>query len=88
MIYQILKLQLVEASNITLKDGTKKVKYLFVDKDGEAIIGYDPKQSEGGQWAKEAKDWDGKMESLVLTDWKWVKKEFQGKFSLKLVGKA
>lgn len=87
MIIQIQKLMLVDAENIELKNGTKKVKYTFVDNQGKQIIAYDPNQEKDGEYKSEVSDWDGNLATIKLSDYRFTPKEFQGKTTLKLMPK-
>lgn len=79
---------LVDAEDITLKNGTKKVKYTFVNGQGQQITAYDPTEETGGQYKKEVSDWDGNLATLRLSEYAFTPKDFAGKVSLKLMPKA
>lgn len=86
-IIQIQKLMLVDAEDIVLKNGTKKVKYTFVNGQGQQVVAYDPTEEESGQYKDEVVDWDGNLAALKLSEYRFTPKEFQGKVSLKLMPK-
>lgn len=87
MIIQIKKLMLVDAQNIVLKNGTKKVKYTFIQSDGSQVAAYDPTEETGGQYADQVINSDGRWNELQASEFRFTPKEFQGKVTLKLMPK-
>lgn len=84
-IIQIQKLMLVDAEDIELKNGVKKVKYTFINGQGQQVVAYDPSQEIGGEYKDEVVDWNGNLADIKLSEYRFTPKEYQGKVSQKLM---
>lgn len=90
MIIQKEKLMLVEMQDITLRNGTKKVKMTFLRPDNSLLTAYDPiaENTENSAYCEDVVDCDGKYNEELAKEFRFTPKEWQGKISLKLLPKA
>lgn len=81
-------LVLVDAEDIVLKNGNKKVKYTFILKDNSLLTAYDPTQETGGEYKSDVVDSDGNWNEIDAKEFVFTPKVWDGKTTLKLVSKG